>query len=101
MNQPDKAAVTAYYDEQGFCHSIEVRLNAAGLSREDVAEAVRSVFQPGALSVPRTIAEASGSGPAPAYRHHELGGTAIIQMRAPSTRTDNGTVINGSGTATG
>jgi len=72
--------ITAYYDEHGYCHTIDVRLNAAGLSREDVAEAVRAVFQPSALPVPRTVAQAQRP-----YEHRELGSTDVI----PAAHTSN------------
>lgn len=85
----DKAAVTAYYDTDGFCHTIEVRLNAPGLSREDLAEAIRSVFLPGAPPAARSLQAVNGAG----YRHHELGGTAVLNV--PNTRHMNGSDASG------
>lgn len=84
----DKAAITAYYDEQGFCHTVEVRLNAPGLGREDVAEAIRAVFLPGALPVPRSYAR---PGSPTGYQHTELGSTDVI----PQVAMDGATIIPG------
>lgn len=82
----DKAAITAYYDEQGFCHTIEVKLNAPGLGREDVAEAIRALFLPGALPVPRSY---SRPGSPSGYQHTELGSTDVI----PQVSMDGATIL--------
>lgn len=80
----DKAVISGFYDEHGMCHMIEIRLNAPGVSREDVAEAVRAVAQPGALAVPRSVGEANS------YPSRELGSTEVI----PAVFTNGNTVAS-------
>lgn len=67
---PDKVHISAYYDEDGRCHSVDVTLNYDGISREDLAGAIRAVFHPDTLIVTQ--------------RGQELGSTAVIPVRRPS-----------------
>ena len=50
MFPPDKVSIVAYYEaETAACTSLEIRLNADGLGRDDLTHAVRLAFQPGPL----------------------------------------------------
>ena len=66
---PDKVHISAYYDEKdGACHSIDVALNYDGISREDLTETIRAVFQPQPAKDAAT------------FRHRELGSTDVIPV---------------------
>lgn len=68
---PDKVAINAYYDEHtGQCTNLEIRLNADGISRDDLTHAVRLAFHAEGLAKPTSTANT--------LRNHELGGTDII-----------------------
>lgn len=63
----DKVELSGLYDEQGRLHELTVRLNADGLSEEDVAAAIRMMFNPATVTTQR----------------RELGSTAIIRVEGP------------------
>lgn len=72
----DKVHISSYYDEQGRCTSMDVCLNYDGISREDLEASIRSLFQPGSVTVKTGLT----------FRHTELGGTRVI----PRVTTTNG-----------
>lgn len=47
---PDKVTIAAHYDDKGECRQIMVYLNSDYLTPHDVAEAVRAVFKPNAVT---------------------------------------------------
>jgi hypothetical protein len=71
----DKVHISSYYDEAGRCNSIDVCLNYDAISREDLAETIRMVFQPGVRVV--------DGPPLTPFRHTELGGTRPITKNHP------------------